>query len=518
MLVLLWNVVLVLAQIVVVDLFLDHLYLLLNGLGQVAALGPGRTLLGSHIFQLFIIENKLFDRQLLVRISHLDLLMAALPVNGSIPIDTRRLKVKFLSVIQLRPLLTLENRSIALWIKVLLLGKLHLLLKQLLIDFGNILADNLGVAMRCLIAIYVLISHLLDLLHLLLLHVAGWGGATVVVSARLVRGHAVVSTHLRGALPLHHGLVPWRVQEVDLGVDLVRGPVRWVLVRAPHLLLLAKTVGGLSRVLRVVAWVPYCVARLPSVWIDVDIDDGVASLGRDLMLSSLLMVALVQLHLILVLWGESRDHGEGWLPLEVLELLILPNNLRGIIKVLWVLTLALALIRHSGWSEQILGQRPRHIHLGLNLLRLLLARSLNRVVKPRNVVHIYLILNYFFLHTRFLLFQGEAIGAQPDLGSFGSLLALKVEVEGLLDLVGGRGRPVLDNHMVAGVWPEINKSGYVLFLIFYLSFEVLGILGGPNRVLQVQLVPGGGLLHLNVGGVDQMDVLSVVQAVHATTP
>jgi len=67
----------------------------------------------------------------------------------------------------------------------LLLGELYLLLHQFFIDFGNILRNDLGVAMWGLriVGIHILVSHLLYLLYLLLLHTARATPSILVASA-----------------------------------------------------------------------------------------------------------------------------------------------------------------------------------------------------------------------------------------------------------------------------------------------------------------------------------------------
>ena len=224
-----------------------------------------------------------------------------------------------------------------------------------------------------------------------------------------------------------------------------------------------------------------CRVWLPSVRVNVDIDDCVSALRSNLVLSlrsrvtltgwlrsiqlpdnlCLLWIQMVKLHLILMwvllvctnLWILVITHILHLLLLVLrsLKRISLRNShyFTRVIEILWVLTFPLALISYGSRIEEMLRERTSQIHLGLYLGRLLKVRLL-----PSRILVILI-----HLDTAGLLVELDGLfGCRRSWGcssilnlianpnfSF-DLLFLQgfyIEVKCLFDLVRGRGWAVI---------------------------------------------------------------------------
>ena len=254
---------------------------------------------------------------------------------------------------------------------------------------------------------------------------------------------------------------------------------------------------------------------IPSIRINIDINDSIASRGGDLMLSPILVI-LSQLYLELVLWRQRRDIWQNSLPLNILQLLVFSNDFWRVIEVLGVLALALALVGGGLWPQKVLRKRASHIHLGLNLGGLRLSWPLDGVVKPRHVGNVDLVGHYLLLAIWLLII--DCLGAHTDLtlNSLGSLLALKFEIKSLLDFVCCWRRAVLNDKVIACILSKINEAWYKFLLILYLSLNILSVLGWATLAFQMELVPSRRVA-LHSRWVNQMNVLSIIQAISSAS-
>jgi hypothetical protein len=111
------------------------------------------------------------------------------------------------------------------------------------------------------------------------------------------------------------------------------------------------------------------------------------------------------------------------------------------------------------------------------------------------------------------------LGADADISlSFFPLLALDIKVEGFLNLIGRRGRPMLYQEVVSGILTEIYEARDIFFCIFRLerTLDILSVFGGASLSFEWLLISGGAL-NLVVCRVDILEVLSIVETVSATS-
>ena len=180
------------------------------------------------------------------------------------------------------------------------------MLEKFFVNFSDILRNYLSIAVRILrICVHVLVGHLLNLLYLLLLHMATWTTSSILlITPTLIRRHTIVSAHLWACLAFNI-LTPRSVQELDLRVNLVRSACSRRLGSWAQLLLDSLSICCLTRLLGIEAWVSYLVPVLvPRIWVDINVDDSIASWSCDLVLCSILVI-LSQLNLELVLRCQS---------------------------------------------------------------------------------------------------------------------------------------------------------------------------------------------------------------------
>lgn len=362
------------------------------------------------------------------------------------------------------------------WIQVMKAVANFLLLK-FLIYFCYVIQNDISIWMWCLLdlvgvllLVVVQIIQLLNVLHLLLLNMATWAWATVVVRVgyipfRLVRGNAIVSAHFARRLALDclicGSLAAWwkrcsmlsicQILNSRLAGIILYGWMRPLsiicIIPRPQLfvvLLLLEVIVISQRL------------SIPSIGVNVDIDNSITSLYPWIRNHYLSWIQRIKLYLILCLKRRLSilEAGHFSLMLYLLELLrwiqlllillgLSGHNFRCVVEILRVLALSLALVCDVRWAEKMLGKWSSLVHLGLYFRRLLWANLLSIIC---------------------LICRSDAFGtsistilplsAQSHISvSFQFPLWVKIKVKSLPYFIRGWRRAMdLSEHMVAKMW------------------------------------------------------------------